>query len=131
MQQWRELPQEMTGRRKGAKKVEDGGIAITIDASDAAEVAAGGECAESELFCEACRKWFKSEQQMYDCVQAFLVALGSHSLCMQQHIASKKHKEKQLEWEELLAASCADSGAKSVEDDDEGQSDPANSILVS
>ena len=49
---------------------------------------------------------------------------------MQQHIASKKHKEKQLEWEELLAASCADSGGKSVEDDDEGQSNPANSILV-
>lgn len=101
MQQWRELPQEMTGRRKGAKKVEDGGIAITVDASDKAEVAAGGESAETELFCEACRKWFKSEQQM------------------QQHIASKKHKEKQLEWEELLAASCADSGGKSVEDDDE------------
>ncbi len=50
---------------------------------------------------------------------------------MQQHISSKKHKEKQLEWEELLAASCADSGGKSVEDDDEGQSDPAYSILVS
>jgi hypothetical protein len=64
----------------------------------------------------------------------YIVSLGSHSLCMQQHIASKKHKEKQLEWEDLLAeiaASCEDSGGKSVEDDDEGQSNPANSILVS
>lgn len=79
MQQWRELPQEMTGRRKGAKKVEDGGIAITVDASDAAEVAAGGECAETELFCEACRKWFKSEQQMCDCVEAFILLLHCFS----------------------------------------------------
>ena len=64
MQQWRDLPQEMTSRRKGAKKADDGGITITVDSPDGAGAAFGAECAEDELFCEACRKWFKSEQQM-------------------------------------------------------------------
>jgi hypothetical protein len=42
---------------------------------------------------------------------------------MQQHLASKKHREKQLEWEDLLAASSADSGGKNVDDKDGGESD--------
>jgi hypothetical protein len=63
MQQWRELPQELTGRRKSSKKGEEGGVADPLlDASTAA--AEDRDCAEGDLFCEACRKWFKSEQQM-------------------------------------------------------------------
>ncbi len=126
MQQWRDLPQEMTGRRKGAKKADDSGINITVDSSDAAAAAAGTECVEDELFCEACRKWFKSEQQMCVCDYAFVFACVSHSLCMQQHLASKKHREKQLEWEDLLAASSADLGGKNDDDDEGGRSDLAD-----
>jgi hypothetical protein len=104
MQQWRELPQEMTGRRKNAKKTDDGDVAVPVDALMGARsaVVEDGSTVEGDLFCEACRKWFKSEQQM------------------QQHVASKKHKERLQEWEDLLAASCADAGA----DDEEPGSKP-------
>jgi len=61
-QQWSELPQEMTGRRKNAKKAEDDDVAIDVS-FDAAE--GDGGCDAEEPFCEACRKWFKSEQQLY------------------------------------------------------------------
>ncbi len=66
MQQWQELPHEMTGRRKSAKKGEDGSAGLVIDRVLLAPKAAddSAEFTEGDLFCEACRKWFKSEQQM-------------------------------------------------------------------
>jgi hypothetical protein len=100
MQQWREFPQEMTGRRKNAKKSDFADVAVPISPLVAASSAVVDDITsvESDLFCEACRKWFKSEQQM------------------QQHVASKKHKEKELEWNDLLAASRADAVVDEEED---------------
>jgi hypothetical protein len=51
-------------------------------------------------------------------------------LCMQQHVASKKHKEKQVEWEGLLAASCADSGGIKSDEDDGGQGEATDEVPV-
>ncbi len=64
MQQWRELPQEMTGRRKNTKK--EGSAALPMDPLlDASKVVnEEQDFVDGDLFCEACRKWFKSEQQM-------------------------------------------------------------------
>lgn len=108
MQQWKALPEEMMGRRKGSKKADGVGAAeLPLDA-----VACEGDEAfvEEDFFCEACKKYFKSEQQMCDVptsARAFFVA---YTLCMQQHIASKKHKERQLEWEDLLLETHGDTG---------------------
>ena len=62
MQQWHELPEELMGRRKGSKKADSVGLAdLPLDAA-----AFEGEEAlvEQDFFCEACKKFFKSEQQM-------------------------------------------------------------------
>jgi hypothetical protein len=69
MQQWKELPEEMMGRRKGSKKADAVGAAeLPLDAA-----ACEGEevFVEQDFFCEACKKFFKSEQQMCDMPHVF------------------------------------------------------------
>jgi hypothetical protein len=100
MQQWKELPEEMMGRRKGSKKADAVGAAELL--LDAAACEGEEVSVEQDFFCEACKKFFKSEQQMCDVPRFRALFYVAYTLCMQQHIASKKHKEKQLEWEDLL-----------------------------
>ncbi len=108
MQQWKQLPEEMMGRRKGSKKADVVGAAeLPLDAA----ACEGDEVyVEQDFFCEACKKFFKSEQQMCDVATLARFFYVAHTLCMQQHIASKKHKEKQLEWEDLVLETHGDSG---------------------
>jgi hypothetical protein len=61
MQQWEDLPQEVTGRRKSAKNAAESDFGMCSELLGDETVC---DDDQSSLFCEACRKWFKSEQQM-------------------------------------------------------------------